>query len=247
MFGGAHTDLTVYEHKKCYGCNVSTVIFKLNPCNTCNIDYCYDCWNSFIRTCKCSAAKSNGFNPTDCLRAVCQKCKNRDSILCCGKNKYCKSRYFGYCDNCFGARLISLYKQDILPVSRGYLIYIIEQYIVDLQMMEGDSASDSDNIFKQLIEVYHEYKSPTNTVEVYRFTDEHGERATLDKLTKYIWNGYVDDNDMGIMDLYVKEIVLRKYISMFGLTDINRNGQSNLHKKNREVIDKLIEYQRAIP
>ena len=218
MFTGVHTDLSYYPHKMCYGCKISKPEFKLNPCSTCYNDYCYDCSKGFVRTCKCSPeyiySNSKGkITAKMCNRAECQQCKNKynNVIICCGKNKYCKSRYFGYCDDCFGDRLITLSKQNLLPESRGYLIYIIKLYISELKKKE-------DAILHAKIQALEEVLLPftgkmvVDGVELYTFTGN--------KTSQYIWSGYVADNDdMPINDLYVKEIVLDKYISEFGTAE----------------------------
>lgn len=232
MFVGAPVDLSYYAHKKCYGCNISTVVFKLSQCNTCNIEYCYDCWNGFKRTCECFTANSKGdIRANECSRAICQRCKDRDIITCCNKRKYCKSRYFGYCDDCFGNRLIFLSKADLLPVSRGYLMYIIKEYITDLKKFDNIPGDK----IKLLEDVYSGFKPAPELANLYRFSNEKADDIMLDKTSQYIWSGYVQDNKMPINDLYVKEIVLRKYVSLYGITDIDGKGLSIMFNKQLEL------------
>ena len=237
MYRGVPVDFDNYfGQKKCYGCNVSTVVFKLSQCNTCNIEYCYDCWNGFKRTCECSTANSKGdIRANECNRAICQRCKDRDSITCCNKRKYCKSRYFGYCDDCFGDRILYLSKQKLLPVSRGYLMYIINGYITDLKKI-GGALEDK---IKLLEDVCLEFKQPTELANLYRFSNEKADDPTLDKTSQYIWSGYVQDNNMPINDLYVKEIVLRKYVTLYGITDIDGKGLSIMYNKQLYLRNQL--------
>ncbi len=224
-----------FVQKKCYGCNVLTVGFKLMQCYSCNIEYCYDCWDGFKRTCECSTANSKGtISANECNRAICQRCKNIDSITCCNKRKYCKSRYFGYCADCFGDRLIYLSRQDLLSVSRGYLMYIIKGYITELK--ETGALDDKIKILEDICIVF---KQPTELSNLYRFSNEKADDPTLDKTSKYIWSGYVQDNNMPLNDLYVKEIVLRKYVTLYGITDIDGKGLSIMYNKQLELRTQL--------
>jgi hypothetical protein len=114
-------------------------------------------------------------------------------------------------------------------------MYIIKEYITDLKKID-DIPGDK---IKLLEDVYSGFKLSHELANLYCFSDAKAAAPTLDKTSQYIWSGYVQDNNMPINDLYVKEIVLRKYVTLYGITDTDGKGLSIMYTKQFELLSKL--------
>ena len=116
---------------------------------------------------------------------------------------------------------------------------IIKQYISDLQKTDLDKYADKIKAIEDsTTTIYSSHKLSSEVAELYIFTDAQACGTGVDKTSQYIWSGYVQDNNMTINDLYVKEIVLYKYISLYGLTDLNK-GSSIMYNKQLDLIRML--------
>jgi hypothetical protein len=208
MFTGAHNYLTAPQ-KICCNCKISKSIYELYSCGKCAGDLCVPCMKKIKEnvTCKCSKL---GHPTLHCNHyMICQNCYEKERVICCGKsqNKYCKSRYFGYCDDCFESRLLYLAEQeDISDVARGYLMYVIKCQLEKQADRYSFSTGDG-NIMTELTDLYDNYITHTNTYKLFNFTNE-------DKLSSYIWNGYITEDVKSLTktELYIMEIVLKHYM-----------------------------------
>lgn len=217
MFTGTHNYLNLPQ-KKCCNCKMSKSVYELYACGKCTEYVCVPCMKLTKNTATCECSKFEHPSLQCNHYMICQSCYNRKHVTCC-KNLtkqlyYCDDRYFGYCDNCFESRLLFLANQDISTVSRGYLMYIIKGELIK------KPKDDSD-----LMKLYDKYVHDEPTHYLFNFVSD-------DKLSTYIWKSYVteDIKTLTNMELYIMEIVLKKYIT------ISKKISHNLQVKYNDII-----------
>lgn len=230
MFTGAHNYLNA-PLKKCCNCKLSKSTYELYSCGKCAGDLCVPCMKITKEnaTCKCSKLAHSTLQCNHYM--ICQVCYEKERVICCGKpqNSYCKSRYFGYCDDCFESRLLYLVQQDIPDVQRGYLMYVVKcQLEKKRKLIPAD-----DNVITQLTTLYDNYVTHTNTHQLFNFTNE-------DKLSSYIWNGYITEDVKSLpkTELYIMEIVLKQYIRH--ISQLKKQLTYNNQVIYNKVINELI-------
>lgn len=207
MFTGAHNYLNV-PLKKCCNCKLSKSIYELYSCVKCSGDLCVPCMKITKANASCACSKLE--HPIlQCNHyMICQYCYEKDRVICCGKpqNRYCKAQYFGYCDDCIESRLLYFSQQDISDVGRGYLMYVVKCQLEKQAQSKKNIPSDGD-VVSQLTKLYDNYVTNTITYKLFNFTNK-------DKLSAYIWNGYVTEDIKSLTktELYIMEIVLKHYI-----------------------------------
>lgn len=229
MFTGAH-NYTEYPQKKCCNCKLSKSVYELYACGKCSGDLCVPCMKKTKEnaTCKCSKLE----HPTlQCNHyMICQYCYEKERVICCKKsqNRYCKSRYFGYCEDCFESRLLYLAEQDISDAARGYLMYVVK---CQLSKQSDYNGPELDSKLKgQMTTEYDKYMHTTPTHYLFNFTNE-------DKISSYIWNGYITEKVKSLTktELYIIEIVLKHYIQQMDYKAIIHDIQVIYNNVIREL------------